>query len=144
MNASGAAELNPIDKFVEGHFASELQRLRALVKRDDAVPRIANESELEIGLKLLAADFSPALFRKQQIQGRQNPVFSPPVARPIRLHLIFDLPQIQMWFPSLTKNRADAGRACLWHFYENALVLMRDHGKEACHCTLKNLRGIRK
>src|SRR6266511_3217137 len=64
VNASGAAVLNPIDKFVERHLFSELQRLSALVKRDDAVPRIANESEFEVGLELFASDFSPALFRK--------------------------------------------------------------------------------
>src|SRR5262245_26457690 len=129
MNASGAAELNPIDKIVEDHFVSELQGLDALVKRDDAVPRIANESEFEIGLELLASDFSAAFFRTQQIQRRQNPILSSPVACPIRLHLIFNLPEIQMWFPRFAQNGPDTGRACLGHLYENALVFMRNHGR---------------
>ena len=127
MNAGGAAVLNPVDKFVERHFISELERFGALVKRDDAVPRIANESEFEVGLKLFATDFSPALFRKQQIQRRENPVFSSAVTRPIRLHLVLDLPQIQMRFPRFAQNSPDTGRARLGHFYENALMFVRDH-----------------
>jgi hypothetical protein len=127
VNAGGAAVLNPIDKFVERHFVPELLRLVALVKRDDAIPRIANESKFEVGLELLASNFSPALFRKQQIERGQNPVFSSAEARPIRLHLIFDLPQIQMRFPRFSQNRPNAGRARLGHFYENAFVFMRDH-----------------
>ena len=127
MNAGGAAVLNPIDKFIECHFFSELQRLGALIKRDDAVPRVANKAEFEVGLELLAPDFSPALFRKQQIPGRHNPIFSSSVARPICLHLIFDLPQVEMWFPSFAQNRPDTGRTGLGHLDEDALVFMRDH-----------------
>ena len=127
MNASGAAVLNPIDKFVERHFIPELNRLGALVERDDTVPRIPNKPEFEVGLELLVSDFSAALFGTQQIQRRQNPVFPSAVARPIGLHLIFDLPQIQMRFPCFAQNSPDAGRARLGHFNKNAFVLMRDH-----------------
>ena len=63
------------------------------------------------------------------MQRSQNPIFSSAVARPIGLHLVFDLPQIEMWFPRFAQNGPDAGRACLGHFYENALVIMRDHGR---------------
>ena len=124
MNAGGAAVLNPIDKIIERHFFSELQRLGALIKRDDAVPRVANEAEFEVGLELLSPDFSPALFREQQIQRSQNPVFSSAVARPICLHLVFDLPQIQMWFPSFAENSANAGRARLGHLDEDAFMFV--------------------
>src|SRR6266550_3300183 len=65
MNASGAAVLDPIDEVFEGHFASELQRFRALIERNDTVPWVANKTEFEVGLELLPADFSPALLRKQ-------------------------------------------------------------------------------
>ena len=127
MDASGAAVLNPIDKFVERHFIPELSRLGTLVERDNTVPRIPNKSEFEVGLELFASDFSAALFRTQQIQRRQDPVFPSAVARPMGLHLIFDLPQIQMRLPGLAQNRPNAGRAGLWDLYENAFVFVRDH-----------------
>src|SRR5205814_8425475 len=69
MDASGAAVLDPINKFFEAHFLPELQRLRAFIERYNPVPRIANKSELEIGFELFASGFSPALFRHQQIEG---------------------------------------------------------------------------
>ena len=131
MNAGSAAVLNPVDKFIECHLISQLESLLALVKGDNAIPGIANESEFEIALKLLAPDFSSSLFGTQQIQRRQDPVFSSAVPGPRRLHLVFDLPQIQMRFPGLSQNGPDAGRARLGYFYENALVLVRDHGPAA-------------
>ncbi len=46
---------------------------------------------------------------------------------PIRLHMIFDLPQIQVRFPGFAEDASDAGRTSLGHLYENALVIVRDH-----------------
>ena len=92
MDAGGAAVLDPIDKLLERHFVSELPHFFALIKRNNSVPGVANEPELKVGLELLSPDFSSALFRKQQIERGQNPVLSPAVVRPIRLHLVFDLP----------------------------------------------------
>src|SRR6266699_715903 len=65
-------------------------------------------------------NFSPSLFRKKQIQSRYYPVLSSAVPRPIHLHLVFNLPQIQMRFPCLAKNGPDAGRASLWHLNKDA------------------------
>ena len=127
MNAGGAAVLDPIDKLVEGHLISELQCFSALIQRDNAVPRIAHKPELEVGLELFAPEFSSALFGEKQIQTRQDPIFSSAVLRPIRLHLVFYLPKIQMRSPRLAKNGPDAGRAGLGHLNENAFVFMRDH-----------------
>src|SRR6266496_355747 len=127
VNAGCTAVLDRIDKLFECHLVSELQRFGALIERDNAVPRIANKAELEVRLELFAPNFSPSLFRKKQIESRQNPIFSPAITRPIRLHLFFDLPQIQMRFPCLAKNGPDAGRASLWHLNKDAFVLMRDH-----------------
>src|SRR5260370_30331836 len=92
VNTGCAAILNPIDKLFEGHLVSQLYRFVALIKRDNSVPRVSHKSELEVSLELLAPDFSPPLFRTQQIQRRQNSIFSSAIACPIRLHLIFDLP----------------------------------------------------
>src|SRR5438067_8140906 len=108
VNASCAAVLNPIDKLIEGHLVPDLQRFRALIKRHHAVPWVAHKSELEVRLELFAPDFSPLLFRKKQIESRHYPVLSSAVPRPIHLHLVFDLPQIQMRFPCFTKNGPDA------------------------------------
>ena len=127
VNTSRAAVLDPVDKLFESHLVLELERLGALVERDDAVPRVANKSEFKVSLELLSPDFSPALFRKHHIERRQNPVLSSAVMRPIVFHLVFDLPQIEMWFPRLTENGPNAGRAGLGDFDENALVLVRDH-----------------
>ena len=41
--------------------------------------------------------------------------------------MVFDLPQIQMWFPSLAQNAPHAGRARLGHLNKNAFVFVRDH-----------------
>ena len=46
---------------------------------------------------------------------------------PISLHVIFDLPQIQVRFPRFAEDASDAGRTSLGHLDENALVLVRDH-----------------
>ena len=127
MNASGAAVLNPINKLFEVYLVSKLQRFGALIERDNAVPRVAHKTELEVGLELLVSDFSPALFRAQQIKASQNPIFSSAIARPIGLHLVFDLPQIQMWFPRFAQNGPHAGRPGLGHLNEDAFVFMRDH-----------------
>src|SRR6266516_5830954 len=127
VNAGCTAVLDPIDKLFECHLVSELQRFGALIERDNAIPRIAHKSELEVRLELFAPNFSPSLFRKKQIQSRYYPVLSSAVPRPIHLHLVFNLPQIQMRFPCLAKNGPDAGRASLWHLNKDAFVLMRDH-----------------
>ena len=127
VNASAAAVLDPIDKFLERHFVPELQSLSALVERDNAVPGVANKPEFEVSLELLAPDLPPALFRKQQIQRSQNPVLSSAVARPIRLHLVLDLPQIKMRLPCFAENGSDTGRTSLWHLNEDAFVFVRDH-----------------
>ena len=47
--------------------------------------------------------------------------------RPITLHVIFDLPQIEMRFPCFAENGSNAGRAGLGDLNENALVFMADH-----------------
>lgn len=64
VNASAAAVLDPVHKLLKCHFIFELQSLIPFIKRDDAVPRVANKSELEVGLELLASDFPSALFWK--------------------------------------------------------------------------------
>ena len=127
MDASGTAVLDPIDKLFEAHFIPELQRFCALIQRYNPVPRIANKSEFEVGLELLAAGFFPALFRQQQIQRGHDPVLSSAVLRPGGFHQLFDLPQIQVRFPRFAKDCPDAGRSSLGHLNENAFVFMRDH-----------------
>jgi len=127
VNTSRAAVLDPVDKLFESHLVLELERLGALVERDDAVPGVANKSEFKVSLELLSPDFSPALFRKHHIERRQNPVLSSAIARPISFHLVFDLPQVEMRFPCFAENGPNAGRAGLGYLYENAFVLVRDH-----------------
>ena len=131
MNAGGAAVLDPIDELFEGHLVSELERFGALIQRDNAVPWIAHESELKVGLELFAPPFSSALFRKKQIQARQNPILSSPIARPTRLHLVFDLPEVQMRFPSFAQNGPHARRSRFGHLNKNAFVFVRDHSLTA-------------
>src|SRR5207248_10396533 len=104
VNAGSTAVPDPIDKLFEGHLVPELQPFGALIERDNAIPWVAHKSELEVRLELFAPDFSPLLFRTQQIKSRQNPIFSAAITRPIRLHLVFDLPQIQMRFPCFAQN----------------------------------------
>ena len=47
--------------------------------------------------------------------------------RPISLHVIFDLPQIEMRFPCLAENGPDTGRARLGYLNEDGLVFVADH-----------------
>ena len=124
MNASGAAVLNPIDKLREGHFIFELPHFLALIKRNDAVPWVANEAKLEVGLELFASDVDPALFWQCEIKNFQHPVRSPIHMRPVILHVIFDLAQIQVRLPWLPQNGPDASRTGLGHFNENAFVFV--------------------
>src|SRR6266487_3745981 len=92
VNAGSTAVLDPIDKLFEGHLVPDLQRFGALIERDNAIPWVANKAELEVRLELFAPNFSPLLFRTQQIKSRHYPVLSSAVPRPIHLHLVFDLP----------------------------------------------------
>jgi hypothetical protein len=62
-----------------------------------------------------------------EIKNFQRPVRSPAHMRPIILHVIFDLPQIQVRLPWFPQNCPDAGRASLGNFNENAFVFVRDH-----------------
>src|SRR5439155_12041236 len=119
VNAGCTAILDRIDKLFECHLVSELQPFGALIERDNAIPWVAHKSALEVRLELFAPDYSPLLFRTQQIKSRQNPIFSATITRPIRLHLVFDLPQIQMRFPCFAQNGPHAGRARLRYLNKN-------------------------
>src|SRR6266513_4014741 len=57
MDAGAAAVLDPIDKFFESHFVSELDGFRALIEGNGAVPGVTNKSELEVSLELFSPDF---------------------------------------------------------------------------------------
>jgi len=46
-----------MNKLIETHSVSELQSFSAFVKRDNAIPWIADKAELEVGFKLLSTDF---------------------------------------------------------------------------------------
>src|SRR4051794_29977622 len=124
MNACGTAVLDPVDKLFETHLVPQLQRFSALIERYNPIPRIANKSELEIGLKLLATEFSAALFRQEQIECGHDPVFSSPILSPCRFHELLDLPQIQVRLPCFAENPSDARRSGLGHLHENAFVLV--------------------
>jgi hypothetical protein len=124
MDTRGAAVLNPIDKLLERHFVSELPHFLALIKRNDAVPRVANEPELEVGLELLTTGVASVLLWQCEIKNFQDPVRSPAHLRPITLHVIFDLPQIQVRLPWPAQNGPDAGRASLGNLNENAFVFV--------------------
>jgi hypothetical protein len=129
MDTRGAAVLNPIDKLLERHFVSELPHFLALIKRNDAVPRVANEPELEVGLELLTTGVASVLLWQCEIKNFQYSVRSPTDMRPITLHVIFDLPQIQVRLPWPAQDGPDTGRASLGHLNENAFVFVRDHGQ---------------
>jgi hypothetical protein len=129
MDARGAAILDPIDKLLEGHFVSELPHFIALVKRNNAVPGVTNETELEVGLELLSPGVVPVLLWQGKIKNFQDPVRSPADMRPIILHMIFDLPKIQVRLPWFPQNCPDAGRASLGHLNENAFVFVGDHSQ---------------
>src|ERR1051326_7813451 len=45
VDASGAAVMDPINKFFEAHFLPQLYRFGAFIERYNSVPRIANKSE---------------------------------------------------------------------------------------------------
>jgi hypothetical protein len=64
-----------------------------------------------------------------EIKNFQRPVRSPAHMRPIILHVIFDLPQIQVRLPWFPQNCPDAGRASLGNLNENAFVFVRDHSQ---------------
>ncbi len=121
------AAIDPIDKFFESHFVSEMYSFRALIEGNGAVPGVTNKSELEVGLELFSSDLHSPLFRQGEIQDFQNTVLSPPVVRPVVFHLVFDLPQVEMRFPRFTENGPNAGRAGLGYLYENAFILMTNH-----------------
>jgi hypothetical protein len=95
MDAGGAAVLDPIDKLLERHFVSEFPHFFALIKRNNSVPGVANEPELKVGLELLTSGAASVLLWQCEIKNFQRPVRSPAHMRPITLHVIFDLPQIQ-------------------------------------------------
>lgn len=57
METGTATVLNPMNKLIETHSVSELQSFSAFVKRDNAIPWIADKAELEVGFKLLSTDF---------------------------------------------------------------------------------------
>ena len=129
MDAGGTAVLNPIDELLESHFVSELPHFLALIKRNDAVPGVANETELEVGLELLTPGVVSVLLWQRKIKNFQHPVRSPAHMRPIILHMIFNLPKIQVRLPWFPQNCPDAGRASLGNFNENAFVFVRDHSQ---------------
>src|SRR6266850_2022707 len=129
MDTRGAAVLNPIDKLLERHFVSKVPHFLALIKRNDAVPGVANEPELEVGLELLTTGVASVLLWQCEIKNFQYPVRSPAYMRPITLHVILDLPQIQVGLPWSAQNGSDAGRASLGNFNENAFVFVRDHSQ---------------
>ena len=129
MDAGGAAVLDPIDKLLERHFVSELPHFFALIKRNNSVPGVANEPELKVGLELLTPGAASVLLWQCEIKNFQRPVRSPAHMRPIILHVIFDLPQIQVRLPWFPQNCPDTGRASLGNFNENAFVFVRDHSQ---------------
>jgi hypothetical protein len=45
----------------------------------------------------------------------------------MRLHLVFDLPQIQMRLPGFAENGSNAARGGLGDLNENALVFVANH-----------------
>src|SRR5438132_11823401 len=51
MNAGAATVLNPVRKLIERHLRPQLQRFAPFIERDHPVPRIADESKLEIALE---------------------------------------------------------------------------------------------
>ena len=57
---------------------------------------------------------------------------------PICLHVIFDLPQIQVRFPGFAEDASDAGRTSLGHLDENAFVLVRDHVSALAYFNIVN------
>src|SRR5262245_17657874 len=124
MHTRGTAVLDRIHKLFEAHLVPELQGFGALVQRHNAVPWIANKSELEIGFELPAPGFSSALFRLQQIKSSHDAVLSSTEFGPGCFHELFDLPQIQVRLPCLPKNCPNAGRASLGHLYEDAFMFM--------------------
>src|SRR5438045_2676111 len=124
MDAGGAAELDPVDELVKGHFVFHLDRLDAFVERDDAVPGVADEAEFEVALELTPADVDLALLWEEVIKRTADPVRSPPKSRPRIFHQRFDLNEIEMRNVSLAQNCADAGRAGLGHLDEDAFVFV--------------------
>src|SRR2546428_211028 len=96
MDAGGAAELDPVDKFVERHFVFHLQRFSALVQRNDPVPRVTDKTELKVVLELPASDVDLAFARQKLIERAANPVGSSTELRPRIFHQRFDLHEIEM------------------------------------------------
>src|SRR5437667_7779778 len=127
MDASGAAELDPVDKLLERHFVLHLQRFAPFVQGNDPIPRVTDEAELEIALELPAADVDLAFSWDELVKRGQNPVFSPAEMCPRIFHERFDLHQIEMGDVSFTENGADAGRAGLGDLDENAFVFVANH-----------------
>src|SRR5207237_8996241 len=68
MDASAATVLNPADKFFEAHLLSHLHRFVTFVKRNNTVPWIANEPELEVALELSPTPFLSLLGRQHGIK----------------------------------------------------------------------------
>src|ERR1043166_4487569 len=126
MNASRAAVLDPFDKLLERHLIAELPFFFALIKRNDAIPWIANESKFKVALKLFLPGIDPSLFRQRQIKHFHDAIFSTAHMCPIILHVILDLPETEMRFPRLSQNSANTGRASLGHLNKNAFVFVRD------------------
>ena len=127
LQTRAATVLYPLDELIEVHSVSQLRRLVALIKRHNAVPRIAHKSEFEIRFKLLSPDFMASLLRETEIQDLEKPVFSPTTLRPVILHVVFNLPQAQVGLPWLPENSSDAGGGSFGHLDKNAFVFMRDH-----------------
>jgi len=127
MDASAATVLNPADKFFEAQLWLHLDRFVAFIKRNNTVPWIANEPELEIALELPSPPFLSLLGRQHGIKPFHYAVFSSSADNPVAFHHSFDLRQAQVRFDRRPQNTTHAGGTSFGNFNENALVAVRDH-----------------
>src|SRR6476660_4483107 len=63
MDAGAATVLNPADKFFKAQLLLQLDRFVTFIKRNNTVPWIANEPELEVALELSPPPFLSQLSR---------------------------------------------------------------------------------
>ena len=127
VEAGGAGVLDPTDKLIEAHFVFHLPPLHPIVKRNNAVPGIANEAELEIGIESLLANFRPPAFGKGKVQELTNTILSATEIWPVARHVQPDFRQVHVRLPRLAQNDANARGRRLRHFYKNAFVLAGNH-----------------
>ena len=132
MEAGRATVLNPADKLFESHFLLHLGRFVAFIKRNNAIPWIANEPELEVALELSPPPFLSLLGRQHEIEPFHYSVSSSSADNPVAFHHSLDLRQAQVRLDRRPQNTTHAGGTSFGNLNEDALVLMRDHGLLVC------------